>query len=139
MKNYQRIYAGGSFYCVCVFGIMFHNITVRLTNDALVSSLAQEWVLFPENFSHVSNKSIYVGLQTDWFTAVKECHRAQANITLMNTKIDELMSIVTVLLKKNISSLWIEARRSASFHPITYHLPSSIYYGKNVMDPENSV
>jgi len=118
---------------------MVHNITVRLTNDALVSSLAQEWVLFPENFSHVSNKSIYVGPQTDWFTAVKECHRAQANITLINTKVDELMSIVTVLLKKNINSLWIEARRSTSFQPITYHLPSSIYYGKNVMDPENSV
>jgi hypothetical protein len=118
---------------------MFHDITIRLKNDALVSSLAQEWVVFPENFSHVSNKSVYVGPQTDWFTAVKECHRAQANITLINTKVDELMSIVTVLLKKNISSLWIEARRSASFHPITYHLPSSIYYGKNVMEPENSV
>ena len=118
---------------------MFHNITVKLQNDALFSSLAQDWVVFPENFSHVSNKSIYVGPQTNWFTAVKECHRAQANITLINTKVDELMSIVTVLLKKNISSLWIEARRSVSFHPITYHLPSSIYYGQNVMVPENSV
>lgn len=118
---------------------MFHNITIGLKNNALVSSLAQECVISPENFSHVLNKSICVGPQTDWFTAVKECHRAQANITLINTKADDLMSIVTVLLKNNISSVWIEARRSASFHPITYHLPSSNYYGKIVTGPENSV
>jgi hypothetical protein len=118
---------------------MFHNITIRLKSDALVCSLAQEWVIFPENFSNVSNKSICVGPQTDWFNAVKMCHRAEANITLINTEADELMNIVTVLLAKNISSVWIEARRSASFHPITYQLPSSIYYGRNLMGPENSV
>jgi hypothetical protein len=93
----------------------------------------------PENFSPVTNKSIYVGPQTDWVNATIECHRAQANITLINTEEYELRGIVTVLLKKNINSVWIEARRSASFKPITYHLPSSIYYGKNLTVQENSV
>jgi hypothetical protein len=96
-------------------------------------------VVCPEIFTHVSNKCIYVGPQADWFTAVKHCHEAQANITLINTKIHELIGIVTVLLNKGIGSLWIEARRSTKFYPITYQLPSSRYYGKNLMEPGNSL
>lgn len=80
-----------------------------------------------------------MGPQTDWFSAVKQCHQAQANITLINTKVHELINIVTVLLNQGISSLWIEARRSAKFYPIIYQLPSSRYYGKNLMEPENSL
>jgi hypothetical protein len=80
-----------------------------------------------------------VGPQTDWFSAVKHCHQAQANITLINAKEHELINIVTVLLKLGISSLWIEARRSTKFYPITYQLPSSRYYGKNLMETENSL
>jgi hypothetical protein len=90
----------------------------------------------PENFTHVSDKCMYVGHQTDWFTAVKSCHHAQANITLINISMDELRNI-TLILSQDISSLWIEAKRNGKFDPITYQLPSSSYYGKNLFQAEN--
>lgn len=91
----------------------------------------------PENFTHISGKCIYVGPQTDWFTAVKRCHQAQANITLINISMDELIHIVTVELSQEINSLWIEAKRNRKFDPITYQLPSSSYYGKNLIQEKN--
>lgn len=82
---------------------------------------------------------MYVGPQTDWFTAVKSCHRAQANITVINISMDELKHIVKVKLSPDINSLWIEAKRNGKFDPITYQLPSSSYYGKNLIQAKNNL
>jgi hypothetical protein len=79
-----------------------------------------------------------VGPQTDWFTAVKTCQRAQANITLINTSKDEL-DVVTSQLSEDITSLWIEAKRNGKFDPITYQLPSSSYYGKSLLQAESDM
>jgi hypothetical protein len=78
-----------------------------------------------------------VGPQSDWFTAVKNCHQVQANITLINIEVQELISIVTVLLNQDVRSVWVEAKRSTKFDPITYQLPSSRYYGKYLTEPGN--